>query len=156
MPPTILQFAEQAPAIHISLAAQTLPHWPQLFLSVFVLISQPFASFISQLANPALHVPRLHTLALHCAAPLAYAGHALPQPLQCATLVVMLVSQPLATAPSQLSKLALQLAIPQLLAAHPATPLATAGHAFPHVPQFPTFVAVSVSQPFTGPALHVR
>jgi hypothetical protein len=71
-------------------------------------------------------------------------------------LVVMLVSQPLVTLPSQLSKLALQLPIPQLLAAQPGVPLATAAHTLPHVPQLLALTAVSVSQPSTGPALQVR
>ena len=71
-------------------------------------------------------------------------------------LVVMLVSQPLVTLPSQLSKLALQLPIPQLLAAQPGVPLATAAQTLPHVPQLLALTAVSVSQPSTGPALQVR
>ncbi len=71
-------------------------------------------------------------------------------------LVLMLVSQPFPTLPSQLSKPMLQLPMPQLLAAQPAVPLATAGQTLLQVPQLPALVAVLVSQPSTGPALQVR
>jgi hypothetical protein len=77
----------------------TVPHAPQLAVFVLVLISQPLAAELSQLAKPALHaiwqVP-----ALHVAVPLVV-EHLVLHALQLLMSVFRLTSQPLAALPSQ-------------------------------------------------------
>jgi hypothetical protein len=79
------------------------------------------------------------------AAALALA-QAVPQAPQCAVLVCVLTSHPLAALLSQLAKPALQAPTVHCEAAHTAVPLLTA-HARPHPPQLPALLRVSTSQP---------
>jgi hypothetical protein len=77
---------EQTPAAHVTLlvlagAPQELPQLPQLAVLVLRLISQPFAGFPSQFANPALQPVTWQTPALH--ADVAFARlHFVPHALQ--------------------------------------------------------------------------
>ena len=60
---------------------------------MFVLVSQPFDSFMSQLPNPALQVkPQLPNVQVRVA--LVRAGHTVPQPPQLSRCVFVLISQP--------------------------------------------------------------
>src|SRR5207244_2296935 len=86
---------EQAPA--------QLPQWSR---SLLRLTSQPFATFPSQLAKPALQVI-VHCDETHAAVPFVALQPA-PQAPQFATLFVVLTSQPFAALPSQLAKPASQ------------------------------------------------
>src|SRR5690242_4799298 len=71
---------EQAPAAQ--LVQQEVPQAPQLFASVRVSTSQPFAGSPSQSAKPGLHA-KPHAPAVHVATALAtVAVHATPQPPQ--------------------------------------------------------------------------
>lgn len=76
------------------------PHAPQLLASLVRLISQPFAAFPSQSANPALHAAIAHFEAAHVSVAL-FVLQGRPQPPQLLALVVVLTSQPLAGLPSQ-------------------------------------------------------
>ena len=78
------QVLTQAPAEHACPVAQTLPHWPQLEVSVLVLAHLPL-----QLIWPAVQLA-WHTPIEHVCAP----GHAVPQPPQFLESVVTLVQMP--------------------------------------------------------------
>jgi len=81
-------------------AAQALPHTPQLALSVRVLTSQPSEGLALQSAKPVAQAAIAQPPAVQVAVALGRA-HILPQAPQLATLVWVLVSQPLAGLPSQ-------------------------------------------------------
>lgn len=88
------------------------------------------------------------------------AAQLLPQPPQCAFVLVVLVSQPLVSVPSQLPHPELQL-MPQALEVQVGVPFVEL-HALLQPPQCVGFVAVLISQPFDAllsqlpkPALHV-
>lgn len=134
-----------------------LPQLPQ-WLAVFVVFtSQPFAALPSQLPNPALQVmPQFPPPQV--AVPFVEL-HTLPQEPQLLVLFDVLISQPLACAPSQFAKPALHEML-QLPAVHDGVPFAVP-QALPQVPQFVVVVRF-VSQPFATlpsqlpqPALHV-
>jgi hypothetical protein len=79
------------------------------------------------------------------AAPFA-TKQARPQPPQCWVLLVVLVSQPFTTLPSQSPKPATQLETVHWLFEHAGVP-PCGGHMLPHMPQLLTLVAVLISQP---------
>ena len=80
-----LQTKPQEPLVQkelpLATTPQLRPHWPQLFTSVLMLISQPSAVLPLQLAKPALHWPMPQAPAVHTAAPLLIAPHELAAPL---------------------------------------------------------------------------
>ena len=77
-----------------------MPQAPQLALSVRVSTSQPFTGSRSQSAKPVAQAITAQAPAAQVAVALGSA-HARPQAPQLDALVVRLVSQPLAAAPSQ-------------------------------------------------------
>jgi hypothetical protein len=86
--------------------------------------------------------------------------HARPHAPQCAVVLLVFTSQPLAAIPSQLAKPIAQLATAHTPATHEGVALASA-HARPQPPQCATVVSVFTSQPLIGlasqfpkPALH--
>lgn len=120
----------------------------QLFTSMVVLISQPSAGEPLQFAKPALHAPITHALDAQLAAALAN-EHAWPQLPQLVTLLVRIVSHPLAVLPSQSPWPAAQLERVHAPLVHEAPPPMNE-HTFPHDPQLPTLFNVLVSQPLPG------
>ncbi len=87
--------------------AHAFEHAPQCRASVSMLISQPFATVVSQSANPALHMPTAHTPAVHAGAALG-AVQAIPQTPQFDGSLAVSTSQPFTGLASQLVKPALQ------------------------------------------------
>src|SRR5204862_421374 len=139
-----------APPVQAAVALarlQALPQVPQLASVVLRLVSQPLPTLPSQLPKPAVQ-------AIWQAPPTQLAApfvveQALPQAPQCEVLVLSVVSQPLATLPSQLPKPALQ-AMPQAPPTQLAAPFAVE-QMVAQVPQWPTSVWRFTSQPL--PAL---
>jgi len=103
----------------------------------------------SQLTKPASQLARVQVLPVHAAAALANV-QAWPPPPQLLGSVEVLVSQPLATLPSQLAKPGVQLATAQVPPVQAAVPLLMAPQAKPQVPQLLGSVAVLVSQPLAA------
>jgi hypothetical protein len=95
----------QLPAAQVEAAlaaAQAPPQRPQWAALVRVSTSQPLVGTPSQSAKPALQAPTRQAPAAQAAVALGSA-QVRPHAPQLATVVARLVSQPLATAPSQLS-----------------------------------------------------
>jgi hypothetical protein len=138
----------QAPAMQDGVplaAAQALLQRPQCVALVAKVTSQPLVGSPSQSPKPAAQVYSQRPAA-HAATAPGRVAQAMPQPPQCATVLVVSVSQPLVALPSQFSKGATQLATAQ-------APLMHAGAArggsqrVPHAPQFATLAAVSTQAP---------
>src|SRR4051794_40030432 len=95
--PMLQEATAQLPPAQAALALGTLhtvPHAPQLFTLVFVLISQPSdCLFALQSAKPAVQVP-LHTPLPQDRAAMLLLEHARPHALQLLASVRMLISQP--------------------------------------------------------------
>ena len=90
--------------------------------------------------------PQVVIVQLDAHAPLTHicpAMQALLQAPQCAALLSVLVSQPLAAIASQLPKFGAQVTTPQAPAAQVCVATLTSAQARPQPPQFPTEVAVS-------------
>ena len=128
---------------------------PQLLLSVLTLTSQPLATALSQLRNPGVQAATVHAPAAQPAVPLITVQGRLHPP-QCATVVLVLVSQPLVALPSQLPSPALharlqtpprQLAVPPVLGQRLPQPTAAPG---PPMPQLFTSDSVVTSQPLVS------
>jgi hypothetical protein len=136
----------QVPVVHDALALARLHVTPQApqFESVWMLVSQPLAALLSQLPKPALQVPSWQAPPKHAAEAFEKL-HALPHVPQCETLVLVLVSQPLATLLSQLPKPELH-AMVQAPPPQPGVPL-TDEQAALQAPQCAMLVFVLVSQP---------
>jgi len=116
-----------------------LPHIPQLFASLVVLISHPFAGLPSQSAKPVLHVLTAQFDALHVAVALARL-HACLQPPQLLTSLVVLISHPSDAVLLQSANPLEQDAIAQFDEVHVAVALARL-HTLPQLPQlFTSFV----------------
>lgn len=138
----------------------TVPQPPQFEALVSVLVSQPLLALPSQLPNPELQAPSVHTPLAHDS--LAFArSQTAPQAPQLARLVFVLVSHPLAELPSQLPKPGLHVDTPQTPPTQFGVP-PDAGQMLPHVLQLFTSELVFVSQPlfglpsqFLNPAEHV-
>lgn len=124
---------------------QERPHAPQLLLLVRVFTSQPSDVVPLQLAKPALQEPMRQEPLLQLCTALARA-QTRPQPPQWFTLLLVLISQPLTTCPSQFAKPELQLEMPQVLALQTGVPLAEA-QVLPQAPQFERLLVVLTSQP---------
>ena len=123
------------------------PHWPQLFVSVRRLLSQPLVRLLSQSRKPAAQLQRPLRQVLFSVLP-PDDGQLTPQALQFVFDVLVFVSQPLPTIESQFPKPALQVVIEHALP--PQVPVATWSRLLqfvPHVPQLVTSVASVVSQP---------
>jgi hypothetical protein len=139
----------QAPELQLLLAfgnEQTVPHAPQ-WLVVLSCVSQPLVLCPSQLPQPLLQVPRVHTLLTQEAEAWAK-EHTLVQLPQVCTLLVRLASQPLDTLPSQLPQPELHV-IEQVPVEQEAVPLVEE-HAWPQPPQFAVLVLVLTSQPLAA------
>ncbi len=119
-------------------------HMPQLLTLFVVLISQPLATFMSQLAKPTLHAIE-HMPLMHDGVPL-FVLHAAPQLPQFVALVFRFVSHPFAAIPSLSPNPALHMAIVQLPFEHAGVALANM-QMVPQAPQLFTFVLMFVSQP---------
>lgn len=91
MPPE--QLTEPFGFVHL------VPQLPQLLTSASVLVSQPLFGLLSQLLQPALHEGE-QTLEVQAVVPCAFV-HAVPQVPQLLRLLVVFVSQPFLTLPSQ-------------------------------------------------------
>jgi hypothetical protein len=138
---------EAQPAVPFAGFGQARPQPPQLATSEVVFTSQPFAAWLSQSPNPALHEATPQVLEEQPAVPFAGAGHPAPQPPQFTTSEVVSTSQPFPAWPSQLANPASHEARPQAAAAQPGVPFATAGQALPQLPQFAALVSVSTHPP---------
>ena len=123
---------------------QLFMHMPQLFTLFVVLISQPLATFMSQLAKPTLHAIE-HMPLMHDGVPLFVLQPA-PQLPQLVALVFRFVSHPFAAIPSQSPNPALHMAIVQPPFEHAGVALANM-QTVPQAPQLFTFVLMFVSQP---------
>jgi hypothetical protein len=130
---------------------QTVPHMAQLLTFDVVLISQPLATLVSQLAKPTLH-EIVHIPLMHPGVPL-FVLHPAPQDPQCCVLVFRFVSHPLAATPSQSPNPALHIAIVQPPFEHAAVAFASM-QIVPHAPQLFAFVLTFVSQP--SPAMRLQ
>jgi hypothetical protein len=149
--PELHELIEHAPSAQVAVPFAVLhavvqaPQWAML---VCVFASQPLAAFPSQLPNPLLQVPSVHTLLTHVS--LAFARlHTVPHAPQFARLVVRSVSQPLAELPSQSPLPVLQVAIPHTPFTQFGVPPVD-GQTCPHAPQLFTSVLSAVSQPSFG------
>jgi hypothetical protein len=120
-------------------------HPPQLFTSVWVLTSQPSTALALQFWKPMLHAPRAQRAMAHVADALGK-EHRVAHPPQLAGSLVMLISQPS-------EGIALQFWNPASQGPRVHAPLTQVGvargklHALPQVPQLPTDVVRSTSQP---------
>jgi hypothetical protein len=156
---------EQTPLLQCSVAPPFVLHAevqpPQWVASVLRLISHPFDALWSQSSKPMLHAVTEHAyplLVLLQASVTWFVLHAFPQAPQL-LVVVIGVSQPLATLPSQSAKPGLH-AILQVEPTHVPTPPFWL-HAFPQAPQLLGSLVTLISQPFAAcpsqslnPALH--
>src|SRR5438093_566044 len=126
----------------------TLPHTPQLLLSVLVFTSHPSVSlFMLQSANPALQAP-LHTDAAQVGLAMLLPEQTLPHPPQFALSALVGVSHPFIAMPSQLPNPALHAPRLHMPPAHPGWALGNPTHFIPHVLQLLGSVASVDSQPF--------
>lgn len=104
LPQPATQVGTQAPDVQVVVPCrfvQPLPQEPQLAMLVCVFVSQPFDPFESQLANPGLQLPRVHTPLTQLSLALAKSQTALHAPQS--VRVLILRSQPLSGLPSQLA-----------------------------------------------------
>ncbi len=140
----------QAPAAQVAVPLAALharPQAPQLAGVTRRSTSQPLAGLPSQSPKPVLQAATVHRPQPHAATALGRL-QAPPQRPQCAVAVLVLVSQPLATLPSQSPKPAAQV-IAQAPARHEALPFVVE-QALPQRPQCEALARVSVSQPLLG------
>jgi hypothetical protein len=134
-----LQVGTQTPAVHAvepCAFEQAMPQPPQLLIFDAKTASQPLTALPSQLPVPALQVG-LHAPAEHVVEPFGFT-HCVVHAPQLLTFVLVLVSHPFATLPSQLPKPALH-AIEHDPSAQLAVPFVEL-HALPQVPQLPVLV----------------
>jgi hypothetical protein len=137
-----------APAVQAAVplaTVQRVAQLPQWATSEPRFTSQPLEASPSQSAKPAAQVKAQAPTAQDTVA-LALAAHAIPHAPQCATLVRVSTSQPLAAVVSQSPKPGSQLATPHAPAAQ--APVALGGaQAIPHAPQWATLTRVSTQPP---------
>ncbi len=139
-------------AVHAR-GAPAVEHAPQWALSLLRFTSQPLATLPSQLAKPALQLAMVHAPLAQPAVALASEQTLLQAP-QLVGLVVVLISQPLATTPSQFPRPAAQTML-HTPPAHPAVPPEFEQRA-PQPPQWFTSVKMVTSQPSLDVALQSR
>jgi len=130
-----------------------VPHAPQWALSLRRLRSHPLAGIPSQSPKPSLHRATPQAPATQLAVALGI-EHTRLHPPQLAALVLVLVSQPLATTPSQFPSPE-EHAMEHTPPAQPGTPPVAEQRA-PHAPQLFTSVRMTVSQPSPEVALQSR
>ena len=140
-----MQLNAHAPLLHTATAfdtgRHTVPHMPQFAVSLWKFAHTPLAA---QYVVPDGH--ELTQLELPAApAQCVPAAQVVPQVPQL-VFVVVDVSQPLATLPSQLAQPASHAAMPHAPAVHAAVACGME-HAVPHAPQAVTVVLRFVSQP---------
>jgi hypothetical protein len=139
----------QTPVLHVAVAlagaVHARPHIPQFATAVPRFVSQPFAGLPSQSPEPMLQRNE-QTAALHVGVAFMRAGHAMPQPPQCAAFVRTFASQPLPAMRSQSSNPASH-TNPQRDIAQVGVEAATSGHAVLHAPQCAGDVAVLTQLP---------
>jgi hypothetical protein len=121
-------------------------HWPQCRLDVFVLVSQPVIALLSQSPNPTSHTVE-HWELVHCGVPFTLL-HAIGQLPQCDGSVLVFVSHPLPTFPSQFPN-PLTHAIAQAPAEQLAVPF-TVLHSMSQPEQFVASPYTSVSHPLAA------
>ncbi|MBK8694091.1 MAG: hypothetical protein IPN17_17860 [Deltaproteobacteria bacterium] len=145
----------QVPAWQFWPPGHTRPQAPQLLLSPLRLISQPLGTSPSQSRKPAAQEATVHAPAAQPAVPLITV-HARPQVPQWATVVLVLVSQPLLRLPSQLPSPELQAmehtpplhaGVPPLLGQRLPQLAGMPDTTGPPMPQLLTLLSVVVSQP---------
>jgi hypothetical protein len=134
------------PPPHVSGDEQPAPQAPQ-FVSVLSGVSQPFASFPSQLPYPVLQVWMAHVPVEHVAVARARV-HGVPQAPQF-VVEVSAVSQPFESFPSQLPWSELHMSMRQLPVEHVAVAFERE-HVVPHMPQLSSMLSRS-SHPFASP-----
>jgi hypothetical protein len=146
-PYPVLQTGVQSPPTHdvVPFALEhATPHAPQFAALVFVSVSQPLPTLPSQFPQPDRQA-MLQAPSEHDGVPLVL-EQLLPQVPQFERLVWVLVSQPLASWPSQLPQPLLQATIWHVPVAQNAVALSNA-HGTPQEPQFARVVRL-VSHPF--------
>jgi hypothetical protein len=148
------QLTPHTPPEHIVPAAQAVPHAPQLALSLRVSTSQPLATLPSQLAYPVAHAVMVHAPAVQPDVALGSA-QVRPQAPQLVALVWVLVSQPLAAAPSQLPKPAEHPMTVHAPAAQPLVATLVSAHTAPQALQLAGSIAV-LAQKAVEPMPQVR
>jgi hypothetical protein len=142
----------QAPAAQTPAAfagAQTVPHAPQFAMLAVTSVSHPFAGLPSQFPHPASQAATAQLPEAQADVACASA-QAFPHAPQFAMLAVTSVSQPFPGIPSQFPHPGLHGPRPQLPPAQAAVPFVGVEQAFPHAPQWATFVRTSASQPFAA------
>src|SRR3970282_51512 len=102
----MLQTPPVQPAVPFAMK-HSLPQPPQCLTSPAVFTSQPFAALVSQSASGGLQALMPHLPSVQFGGP-QVAEQTLPQAPQLSVLVLVLISQPLATLPSQFWKPGLQ------------------------------------------------
>ena len=111
LPKPVVQVKPQALEAQVGIAfaraGQAMPQAPQLVTLRVTSVSQPVAGLPSQLPKPVLQAPSTHDEDEHVA-PAWAKLQTIPQAPQLSASLVMLVSQPLVTLPSQLARLASQ------------------------------------------------
>ena len=143
----------QTPEVHTVPPAQTMPHDPQLLLSVCRFAHMPDAAqYTVGDTHTVLQVPPEHAVP---------GPHTVPHAPQLVLLVLSVVSHPLVRMPSQFPKPAAQLPIPHVPPVHDGVPWAGVGHALPHAPhvvtdefRFDSHPFAIVPSQFANPALH--
>src|SRR5207248_1880124 len=151
------QVPVQAPAVQVLVAwlvpGQAAPQPPQFATLFWVLISQPLARrSLSQVAKPAAQVP-VQPPSVQVLVDWLVPEQAVPQPPQLATLVWVLISQPLARRSlSQSAKPAAQVPV-QLPAVQVLVAWLVPGQAAPQPPQLAKLVWVLISQPLARRSL---
>lgn len=134
--PGLHERTAQLPAVHVGVplaTKQVIPQPPQWFVSVVVVVSQPFIELPSQSRLPAAHIDTPQVLLRHAGVP-PCGGQTMPQVPQLLTFDVVLISHPFATLRSQLAKPTLQV-IEHMPVEHAGVPLFVL-HAAPQLPQF--------------------
>lgn len=158
----VLHVGAQLPAAHAVAPfgfVQTVPHPPQLFRFVWVFVSHPFETLLSQFPNPGSHAIE-HAPSEQLAVPFALLQD-VPQLPQFAMLEFVFTSQPFVDTPSQFANPDEQ--VPSVHAPEGHDSLAFGKlQVEPHAPQFVSVLS-DVSQPFAEspsqsprPGLHVE
>jgi hypothetical protein len=133
---------EQNPMVQAGVALaklHTVPHAPQLLISVVIFISQPSFWMLLQLKNPALHPPISQTPAVQVDDAFGNT-QLLPQPPQLNILVRRLTSQPSPVMLLQLANPPVHELIVQTPPVHAAVALGYGPQTFPHEPQLAVVV----------------
>jgi hypothetical protein len=151
LPKPAAQLSMHVPPEHVEDAfsvLHTTPHMPQFFASVWRFVSHPLDAILSQSAKPALQEAMAHMPIEHLLVAFASMQALLHAP-QFWTSVFLLISHPLAGAPSQFKKPIAHVSTLQLPLTHMLVACASM-QAFMHMPQLSTSPCVSTSQPLAA------